>query len=143
MSEHNPEDILMGDELRRRFAATGMSFTELAGRLQTTRRHCVDVFSGAKPLTRTFKDRVLVLLKQSETGCLPERYEPPKKGVVVGYAGSGANLPEDYKPAMAEHATTALTGSQAKVEILRQRAERGEELWHPCDNKMAKRLGDD
>jgi hypothetical protein len=30
--------------------------------------------------------------------------------------------------------TTAVAGSPQKIEILRQRAERGESLWHPLDN---------
>ena len=144
MTDHNPDDVLMGDELRRRFASTTMSFNELAGRLQTTKKYCVEVFSGNKPLTKTFKERLLVVIKQSETGRLPERYDPPKSGeVVVGYCGSGANLPEDYEPGVAAEATYFPSGSKEKVEILGQRAERGEHLWHPADSKLTKRIGDD
>lgn len=144
MSEPNPDDVFIGDELRRRFAAACMSYNELAGRVQTSRQYCVEVFEGIKPLTKTFKDRILVVLRQSETGTLSPTYEQPKRGKpVIGYCGSGANLPEDYVPGVADRPTNAAAGSSEKVEELRRRAELGQELWHPGDNKLAKRIGDD
>lgn len=40
----------------------------------------------------------------------------------------------DYQPRPAAWPTAAPTGSAAKIEIMRERAERGEALYHPLDS---------
>jgi hypothetical protein len=43
-------------------------------------------------------------------------------------------LPEPDEMPLPAAPTAAVAGSLEKIEILRQRAERGESLWHPEDN---------
>ena len=42
---------------------------------------------------------------------------------------------EDFEGVPCTAPTDALCGSRAKVEIMRLRVERGECLYHPCDNR--------
>jgi hypothetical protein len=43
-------------------------------------------------------------------------------------------LPDSEEMPLPAEPTAAVAGSAEKLEILRQRAERGESLWHPEDN---------
>lgn len=138
------EVLYTGEALGRTFHATGMSRKELADRLQLNVQHVSSVFQGRKPVSPTFQLRVLQVIRMAQTGTLPLYVPPPKRQKPKpGYCGSGANLPEDYEPLPASRPTNAAAGTADKVEELRLRAERGEELWHPRDNKMCKRIGDD
>ena len=106
--------------------------------------HISAVFLERKPVTPTFQLRVMQIIRMARLGTLPEIKTKPKRDKpVIGYCGAGANLPEDYVPQPASRPTNAAAGTADKVEELRLRAERGEELWHPRDNKMCKRIGDD
>lgn len=44
---------------------------------------------------------------------------------------------EDFEHAPCTAPTDALCGSREKVEVMHGRVERGECLYHPCDNSMA------
>lgn len=136
--------MLTGEALVRKFNATNMPRKELADRLQMNEQHVAAVFLGRKPVSPTFQLRVMQIIRMAHAGTLPDYVPPPKRQKPKpGYCGSGANLPEDYVPQPASRPTNAAAGTADKVEELRLRAERGEELWHPRDNKMCKRIGDD
>lgn len=139
------EPKLSGQAIRRAFEEIDMPQRELAGRLKMSAAHIGAVFSGKKPVSPTFQLRVMSIVRMAKLGILPVYVpvEPRDKKPAVGYCGAGANLPEDYEPAMPGTYTCAPAGSVEKVEEMRLRAERGEELWHPRDNKLMKRIGDD
>ena len=40
---------------------------------------------------------------------------------------------DDYKPKKVRYSTSAMPGSAEKFNVLCERAENGEELWHPLD----------
>lgn len=138
------EPLLTGAAIGRAVQRIHMPQRELAARLNMSQAHISAVFLERKPVTPTFQLRVMQIIRMARLGTLPEIKTKPKRDKpVIGYCGSGANLPEDYQPAAAAHWTDAPAGSAEKIEELRQRAERGEELWHDRDNKMSKRIGDD
>jgi hypothetical protein len=43
--------------------------------------------------------------------------------------------PPEPDPPLAASSTGAIAGSLEKIEVMRQRAERGEAIFHPLDNK--------
>ena len=125
--------VIIDDYLR-------MTRKELADRMGISESHVFKVARGTRPATKSFARKVWQLVRSFENGTLKDyvpRPEKPKVG--SSHVGSGANLPEDYEPAPASVATTATRGSKAKVEVLRLRAERGENLWHDSDNKFMRR----
>lgn len=141
---HCSEVLYTGEALGRTFHATGMSRKELADRLQLNVQHVSSVFLGRKPVSPTFQLRVLQVIRMAQTGTLPLYIPPPKREKPkVGYCGSGANLPEDYEPLPASSHTTAAAGSADKVDEMRHRAERGEELFDPGDCPLMRRHEED
>lgn len=134
------EAIYIGAALARRWTGVAMSFKELAARMKLSAEHCRHVISGKKPLTKTFRGRLESILTQAEAGTLAEvKIKTRKEDVSYGYVGSAAFLPDDWEAPQGQEATDQPAGSWAKVEIMRERAERGEAIWHPMDRKMLKR----
>lgn len=43
---------------------------------------------------------------------------------------------EDFQPVPASASTDAVAGSAEKSEVMRRRAELGQDLWHPGDNRQ-------
>lgn len=121
-----------------------MDRQELADRMAVSRGHIDHVLCGSRPASMSFMNRFRQVLRAFDAGTLSD-YVPrePKPKIGSGHVGSGALLPEDYEPSPPSRPTNALRGSRAKVEEMRLRAERGEELWHPKDSPMMKRLEDD
>lgn len=117
-----------------------MTRKEVSDRIGISESHVSKVARGSRTATKSFSRRIWQLVRAFEQGTLKTyvpRPEKPKVG--SNHVGSGANLPDDYEPAPASAATTAARGSKAKVEVLRLRAERGEDLWHPGDCPLMRR----
>lgn len=125
--------VILRDYLR-------MTNRELGDRMGIGESHVCKVSRGTRTATKSFARKVWQLVRSFENGTIKDyvpRPEKPKVG--SNHVGSGANLPDDYEPAPASVATTAARGSKAKVEVLRLRAERGEDLWHPRDCPLMRR----
>ena len=49
---------------------------------------------------------------------------------------NSCGFPYDYVPGMPAEPTSHKVGSWGRLEVMRLRAEAGEELWHPDDEKQ-------
>lgn len=134
---HVPD--LAWHEWREKFAAIRMSAREIAGRLDCGLVHVEGVFCGRVPLSNSFAERLHRLIRAYERNDLPEWQDVEKQHEDTTpkfYSGLGV-YHADYVPAPATQATQVFAGSSEKMQVLRERAERGQELFHPQDLQIS------
>ena len=117
-----------------------MTRKEVSDRIGISESHVAKVARGSRVATKSFARRIWQLVRAFESGTLKTYVpRPPKPKIGSGHVGSGAFLPEDHEPALANNPTPAARGTWRKVEEMRLRAERGEDLWHPGDCPLMRR----
>lgn len=134
--------MFTGADLRDLVAETTMSEAEVAHRLKMTESHVQQVFGGIQWASPSFAERVLGLVTAFHNHTLPQQVPAPRASRPESYCGVGANLPDDFVPQPASAPTGFLAGSLEKIEVMCERARRGEEIFHPRDTHLSQHPSD-